>query len=835
MRTSLAIWASLTILGTSAAAGEPAFSAKPAVTRAGDKVTTSFAVAAPTDVEVAVLAADGRVVRHLAAGVLGGRTPPPEPLKAGLAQALEWDGKDDAGKPASGGPFKVRVRLGLKPSFSHVFAGDPAKHMRVGAMACGPGGELYVQSGNWAPSSHYVLMDVKAYDAGGAFLRQVAPYPATLPPEKRPAVKWLEMPDGPAVPLVYHSSAKCLYPEMGNGGRNMLVRPDGKLVLTGGSFRDAPHPAAQRALVLGPGGEPGDDYLGPNLASAGLGGMFLIALSPDGKSLYVSGLREKKGKPVPAVLRTSWDRQEAPEVFLDGAKGADGPAEPRGVATDAAGNVYVCDHAGGRVLVVSPAGQPVGKLPAKDADLVAVHPRSGAVYVLCTRSDPARNASPDGWGSGANFTDKTLLKFESLKSSAPAASLQLSAKSPACPVMALDGASPTPALWIANIKWGDGAIRKIVDKGAAFEDAGCPIREKFAKDTVDHEYLDICAAPATDEVCAGGGDGKSGGLLRFDGLTGKCTGRAGLPRMERGDLGQPEYSWDGRSILYLPPMTELFRLTLDGKPENWPGGAGHAASGFPQGFIRPRGHGPAPDGGAVVLHHPEFREFTRGAVSRVGPDGKVTAKDLISIDAPVGGVRCDPQGNIYVGAFVKPKGQMVPEQFAGKLPGTAKDGPLWFYTHLYGSVLKFGPSGGKVVAGDGEFIAAAGARFKPAKAEGLLWSHYGLSPMPSRATGCSCQTARFDVDRFGRVFVPDAMRFAVQVLDGSGQPLARFGEYGNVDSRRPGNGIQKPDIPLAWPHAVAVTDRMVYVADMVNHRIVAVRLDAAVEETCEAK
>ena len=61
------------------AAGEATFAAKPSATKDGDKVKVSFAVSAPTDVEVAVLSGDGKVVRHLAAGVLGTKNPPPEP------------------------------------------------------------------------------------------------------------------------------------------------------------------------------------------------------------------------------------------------------------------------------------------------------------------------------------------------------------------------------------------------------------------------------------------------------------------------------------------------------------------------------------------------------------------------------------------------------------------------------------------------------------------------------------------------------------------------------------------------------------------------------------
>jgi len=55
-------------------------------------------------VAVFVEDAKGEVVRHLVAGALGDNPPPP--LKPGLSQSLEWDGKADYGKPAGTGPFR---------------------------------------------------------------------------------------------------------------------------------------------------------------------------------------------------------------------------------------------------------------------------------------------------------------------------------------------------------------------------------------------------------------------------------------------------------------------------------------------------------------------------------------------------------------------------------------------------------------------------------------------------------------------------------------------------------------------------------------------------------
>src|SRR5204862_4200277 len=97
----------------------------PEVVKDGARLTISFAVSARTDVEVSILDARGMVVRHLAAGVLGAKIPPPVPLRPGLEQKLTWDGKDDLGKKAQAGPFRVRVRAGSGVRFGRFLGDDP--------------------------------------------------------------------------------------------------------------------------------------------------------------------------------------------------------------------------------------------------------------------------------------------------------------------------------------------------------------------------------------------------------------------------------------------------------------------------------------------------------------------------------------------------------------------------------------------------------------------------------------------------------------------------------------------------------------------------------------
>ena len=99
------------LLVTAARGAEPGFKVKPSARRADGHVIIQFEITATTDVEVAVLDAKGKVVRHLGAGLLGKNAPAPF-TKNSLSQEVVWDGKGDYGEAVVG--VKVRVRLGLK-------------------------------------------------------------------------------------------------------------------------------------------------------------------------------------------------------------------------------------------------------------------------------------------------------------------------------------------------------------------------------------------------------------------------------------------------------------------------------------------------------------------------------------------------------------------------------------------------------------------------------------------------------------------------------------------------------------------------------------------------
>ncbi len=97
---------------------------------------------------------------------------------------------------------------------------------------------------------------------------------------------------------------------------------------------------------------------------------------------------------------------------------------------------------------------------------------------------------------------------------------------------------------------------------------------------------------------------------------------------------------------------------------------------------------------------------------------------------------------------------------------------------------------------------------------------------------CTCDSTRFDVDEFGRVWAPDQGRFRINVLDTNGNDLTHFGGYGNADSPGKANG---PEIAFSWLMGVGVTDRYIYTGDSLNRRLMRSRITYAAEETCPIK
>lgn len=175
--------------------------------------------------------ANGKILRHLVAGVLGANAP--EPLKPGLAQSIEWDGKADNGKPVGDEPFKVRVALGLEVKYEKIAIRDEQALNNIRGLAVGLGGTVYVL--DVPGGAVWQGEQITAFGRDGRYRRNVMPFPANLPMEKVEDLAAMELRGG-VDPIVQGHRLK-LFP-----GRNaprktgMAVTPESKalLRLTGG-------------------------------------------------------------------------------------------------------------------------------------------------------------------------------------------------------------------------------------------------------------------------------------------------------------------------------------------------------------------------------------------------------------------------------------------------------------------------------------------------------------------------------------------------------------------------------------------------------------------------
>ena len=216
-------------------------------------------------------------------------------------------------------------------------------------------------------------------------------------------------------------------------------------------------------------------------------------------------------------------------------------------------------------------------------------------------------------------------------------------------------------------------------------------------------------------------------------------------------------------------------------------------------------------------------------------DGKLITADAVGNTRHGQGLTVDRDGNIFaVIAGVVPAGQKTLE---------GSDIPYDFRKQGgYASLVKFRGRGGKYPLGQARngTDAPAGAvklttrRVGPPKepgfAAGALWAYGGI--VGQSAGDCRCNHTRHDMDFFARSWVPANQCFSVMVLDANGNRIARLGRYGNVDDtetdrkQRRGDGIR-----LAWPRAVAVSDKALYVADTANRRVLRAVLSYAVGQT----
>lgn len=403
-----------------------AFAAKPSVTREGDKVLISFVSQGLCDVTVAIENAGGRIIRHLASGVLGPNAP--EPFQKNSArQKLVWDGKNDQGAYVDDQEAcTVRVSLGLQPQFERTLYWSPYK--RYGTMpipVAAPEG-VYVFDGKGVDF-------VRLYDHDGRYVRTVYPFPASAVPRVQ-GLDWHDFPQGYRLPRkggLYQCTllSSGTSWNAGNYGTAMVGIAAMAMAVNHNRLALA-YQYLNRLDTAGGGG--GLNLRGPETGfstSSIAGGMTVdvgpcsAAFAPDGKTLYLAGYLWRTGSwnATPAcrhsVMKVAYAGDAKAEIFV-GEHDRDGDDEshfrvPTSVATDAGGRVYVSDYMNDRIQVFDPSGRLVRSIATAKPAKVCVHQVSGEIWAFSYEVVGVPHAMA-GARSLARQIPHTLTRFSAL-------------------------------------------------------------------------------------------------------------------------------------------------------------------------------------------------------------------------------------------------------------------------------------------------------------------------------------------------------------------------------------------------------------------------------------
>ena len=272
--------------------------------------------------------------------------------------------------------------------------------------------------------------------------------------------------------------------------------------------------------------------------------------------------------------------------------------------------------------------------------------------------------------------------------------------------------------------------------------------------------------------------------------------------------------------IYMTGPNELWRFTRDGAPAPFAAVDRHFIPELWGAHSNPhRGVAVDLSGNLYMMHHYIPHTAMENQVTRIGSDGRIKDYGFIEIRALAAGLRVDRDGNVYLGCTIQPPDALPPKDLAARMP----ERPRTLFKRVYGSIVKFGPKGGIIRPDPKGALACPGAKgMIPFTAEGAEWVHPGFAPVLSRISdkhggpGCSCRNGRFDLDDFGRLFIPDAVAGRIEITDSNANTICFVGRRGGPD---PGA------LTLGWPTVVAASDAALYIADYLHFRILRARFD----------
>lgn len=789
----------------------------------------SFELSKLTDVEIAIVnSTDFKVICHLAAGVLGPNSPLPL-LPNSLVQKIEWDGKDDFRQSITDtSKIAVLVRAGMSVKLKQIYGGDPyafySKEMGQGDHAAWKitgldvkkNGRVFVMGNvnNYGPAA------IREYNVRGEFQRTIFPYPAGK--DSKEVAGWgvkLKS-DGTYSPQYndFQSPAlsKTLISWTRGGCANLVSSPNSDMLLL--------IQGANLAMSL-PITSNLPEYKTfklveePALPKNGLKGSLFSAYTPDGKYIYMSGMFSGSTTKSQYNVETTgfWrDGQvwkidcvtKKAEIFfaLDESKvigeiddrskspitdsHANRYAAFHGVAVDSNQNVFVCDRQNKRVVVLGKEGELIREISVEYPDDIAVSSNSNALFIT-TR-----------YGNYHKKGEMNLLKYNDwTKDNEPIVTVSLGVinKYSQRLFLAVCENNGERFIWVAYTTL---PVHVYKDEGSKLEllkdfyEAGPQRMLDFQHMTVDQKTNDLYS---TD------GFGSCFVFKENERLQAKrCMIDSKTP------LFTLEVAIDSqRRFLYQHGHQTSVSRYLIGEEFITPDPKGQAITFAICNFwaiglgMFHRGTAVSPDGSLAVLG--AFRD--KGSpVNYGGPLNYYNIDSTKESWTPIpfvkfggaqtSGVRFDLKGNMYVGKLAE-KSTSIPKGFENDSS----------FTDNMGRIYKYSPTG--------NFESGNLYPKEPESYTKIYQINYGVIDRGF------VRSARFGVDGYGRIYYPTSLLNQVSVMDNEGNPILAFGTYGNRDSMGglEGELVPTKDIPLAWPNSVEVTDKYIYVGDIVNIRL----------------
>jgi DNA-binding beta-propeller fold protein YncE len=372
------------------------FTSPPRLTRAGDRVDIYFESKAFCDATVAIEDANGKIVRHLASGVLGDNAPEPFEKNA-KKQHVVWNGKDDFGVYMDDkNALTVRVSLGLKAKFEKNLHYYPMPDFcDKPVVRAGPEGIFVYNSSN-----NSVWDWLLQFDHDGNYVKTVYPFAAN----KLDKIKGLDWtyawPEDRKIPVKQPTFRGTLLP-FTTGIFDFLPNV-GDLTIRNGWVTMLGRPLMARLNVDGT--TQGQNLAGPSMylttikRSSGKSFPRRAAASPDGKWIYLTRAIADAGPTDPgegslmaklmdhAVYRVPADGSSEPQVFIGEPtkSGTDNAHfdKPTGIAVDPQGRIYIADWENNRIQVYAADGKFVQTIPQRGVADIAIHQKTGEIYVF---------------------------------------------------------------------------------------------------------------------------------------------------------------------------------------------------------------------------------------------------------------------------------------------------------------------------------------------------------------------------------------------------------------------------------------------------------------------